>query len=427
MDSDMSDKAEVEYEELLLLARKKAFWNLYGVEEDDVRLYASDLLESEERNMVEGAIRAHQELGSRVEAFRAEGRQDQPDPDRTEDLLSSFLMVSRAARQGDQALKSLLGDPNQRPEVKRLVRTYLEEPPPPNGGGYAQRLMALEATVLDGLQRLRNAFGVWSPVSVQDRGTATAAPEMLEHDAFVHHLRLLKVRARAVRTPGDIRGLLRELDKAIALVESWLSAQVEVRDVIGRYEADVEALLEEAASIADENWRLRNQNDSLNRLLAETGRAPVRGYPTELAQIAEWCREELPGRLTLLPRALRALKAGSYEDVGLVARSLEALATSYRDARLGFEGSHESFQAFLSENRLELEKSGDPTTLGREADAYVVEYPLGLGTKRTLEWHLGKGVSRDPRHCLRIYFFWDDASRTVVVGHLPAHLDNGLT
>jgi hypothetical protein len=44
-----------------------------------------------------------------------------------------------------------------------------------------------------------------------------------------------------------------------------------------------------------------------------------------------------------------------------------------------------------------------------------------------LDVHLKKGTSRESRHCLRIYFFWDEDSDQVVVGHLPDHLTNDLT
>jgi hypothetical protein len=37
------------------------------------------------------------------------------------------------------------------------------------------------------------------------------------------------------------------------------------------------------------------------------------------------------------------------------------------------------------------------------------------------------GNTRDPMRCLRIYFFWDDDEQQVVVGSLPAHLENHMT
>ena len=56
------------------------------------------------------------------------------------------------------------------------------------------------------------------------------------------------------------------------------------------------------------------------------------------------------------------------------------------------------------------------------------EYYVNFGgQRRALQLHLKKGVSREPRNCLRIYFFWDDDADQVVVGHLPGHLTTATT
>jgi hypothetical protein len=46
---------------------------------------------------------------------------------------------------------------------------------------------------------------------------------------------------------------------------------------------------------------------------------------------------------------------------------------------------------------------------------------------RFLEYHLRKGVAKDERFCLAIYFLWDEQEKKVVVGWLPSHLDNRMT
>ncbi len=47
--------------------------------------------------------------------------------------------------------------------------------------------------------------------------------------------------------------------------------------------------------------------------------------------------------------------------------------------------------------------------------------------KKLLEHHLCKGSDRDERFCLRIYFFWDEKLKRVVIGWLPGHLDTRST
>ena len=44
------------------------------------------------------------------------------------------------------------------------------------------------------------------------------------------------------------------------------------------------------------------------------------------------------------------------------------------------------------------------------------------GSRHTVDWHIKNGTgTRDPRRCLRIYYFWDDDGRTVVVASMPSH------
>ena len=61
---------------------------------------------------------------------------------------------------------------------------------------------------------------------------------------------------------------------------------------------------------------------------------------------------------------------------------------------------------------------------GELGDEYDVIYN---GRKCRLEQLIVKGNDRDPRHCLRIYFFWDDETNRVVIGSLPGHLQNRLS
>ena len=47
---------------------------------------------------------------------------------------------------------------------------------------------------------------------------------------------------------------------------------------------------------------------------------------------------------------------------------------------------------------------------------------------RTLPWHLKNGGNvRDPKRCLRIYYFWEPDTQRTVIDHLPAHRRTGAT
>ncbi len=135
----------------------------------------------------------------------------------------------------------------------------------------------------------------------------------------------------------------------------------------------------------------------------------------------------LAGRLVLHPRAVRGLRDGSFEDVALVARALLLLAREYRDVQLGEAGANDAFTVAYERLGLRFGRSIARERAGEEGETYFVRLGPADSERRFLEWHLRRGGDKDARFCLAIYFFWDDASRQVVVGWLPSHLDNRMT
>ena len=82
------------------------------------------------------------------------------------------------------------------------------------------------------------------------------------------------------------------------------------------------------------------------------------------------------------------------------------------------------FENAASALAVEVSPTGDQATLMQWREQYEV---LWGGKRRFLECHLKRGNSREPRNCLRIYFFWDEDDELIVVGHLPSHLTNEQT
>lgn len=141
-----------------------------------------------------------------------------------------------------------------------------------------------------------------------------------------------------------------------------------------------------------------------------------------LDQLAQWADANVD-RIVILPRALAEAKKSVYAEPQRVFAALELLAETYRLVKLSL-APREMLKSRADELGLFLGGSVDPTRAGEEAEAYFVAY---RGRRRFLEQHVGRGASRDPRFCLRIYFFWDDESERVVVGWLTSHLANSKT
>jgi hypothetical protein len=157
----------------------------------------------------------------------------------------------------------------------------------------------------------------------------------------------------------------------------------------------------------------------------------VRTAPESLSDLERWLAERHSGRVVMHPRAIGAARKSRYEDVALIYSALDLLGTEYWNMRTSpRELAHKRRQLCdekLKELGLELSPSISDSRAGEQGDEYKVAYPLGSEHKRLLEHHLRKGSDRDERFCLRIYFFWDEAARKVVIGWLPSHLDTRST
>lgn len=142
----------------------------------------------------------------------------------------------------------------------------------------------------------------------------------------------------------------------------------------------------------------------------------------ELRDLDDWAAVN-SDRIIVLPRAIAAAKRSEYASPELAFAALELLAGTYRQVKIG-EAPRERLLQELRTLGLDIGGSVDPSRAGAEGDEYFVRW---RGRRRFLDQHLGKGVSRDPRFTLRVYFTWDDEDGVVVVGWLPSHLSNSLT
>lgn len=148
-------------------------------------------------------------------------------------------------------------------------------------------------------------------------------------------------------------------------------------------------------------------------------------FPDTLDEIEEWCNQYLPQKLALSGKAKRAIKDSQFEDIGLIYNALLVYANEYREMRMRDSGDAEIRNKYFK--RLEglgLEDCGIPiseTRRGERENVYSFEYE---GQTYPMEHHIGRGGGNfDPRHCLRIYSYWDTESNRVLIGSLPEHLD----
>jgi hypothetical protein len=150
---------------------------------------------------------------------------------------------------------------------------------------------------------------------------------------------------------------------------------------------------------------------------------PEEPLPGSLDELESWAQQKLDGKLLLHSRAPNGSKRSRYADPSLIYRSLLFLGNEYRELRINGSADDTASlcQKKLLDLGLELTPSITPSRAGEQGADYYVDYP-SLGEKQFLKHHLKKGTSRDERRCLRVYFFWDEIQKLVVVGWLPSHL-----
>lgn len=161
-----------------------------------------------------------------------------------------------------------------------------------------------------------------------------------------------------------------------------------------------------------------NRIDDLQALLNKRDKKDIVTIPNNYGEMEEWISKYYSGRIVLLGRAKRMLKNAEFEDVQLVYKSLQVLAEYYYNMKKG-KITLEECNKKCKSIKIEITGAIADSRAGEFGDTYYVDYK---DRKMKLDMHVKNSNSRDPKKCMRIYFFWDDEDEYVVIGALPQHL-----
>ena len=170
-------------------------------------------------------------------------------------------------------------------------------------------------------------------------------------------------------------------------------------------------------------WKNQERIQRLEEKLKDLGQISQEEFPNNYSEIPEWIDNNYAGRIFLHNRAKRALKAAVYKDVNLVCKAINILGTTYYQMR-NSNASIEAYKKELEELNIQEGITISETSAGMQGDEYYVEYN---GKRQKLDRHLKSGTSHDQRETFRLYYFWDDDERQVVIGYLPDHLRTRTT
>lgn len=201
---------------------------------------------------------------------------------------------------------------------------------------------------------------------------------------------------------SQIDALREDVTRANAESESWMS--------------EFEKADDKAKSLEQQLRSAQFRNQQLLAQLKARGGEPDTDVtlPEDWNGFADWCDDVLSGRVTLSSKARREVKSASFDEPQTAARCLLWLANEYRDSRLN--GSTGDLRKPL-ESGIQNDRVGGDSFEFKWNDRNV-----------PVEWHIKNGGNtHDPRRCLRIYYFWDEDSQTVVIATMPAHIRTGAT
>jgi hypothetical protein len=258
--------------------------------------------------------------------------------------------------------------------------------------GVAARLRQLSAS--ESLRRFRLGREVLSYASVREQSLELKRAR-LEFEGATDQEQLTAALAQITSLKDDLKKALDE--------QQWLLEEHGVAEERARgAEAQLVGAGHRIQQLTDQ---LRDRGDSPDSTIP---------LPTKWAEFADWCDQNLVGRVLLSPRARREVRAPSFNDISAAARCVLWLANEYRERRLrGGDG----------DLRIRIEGGFENDRCG--ADSFQIDWQ---GVRTGVEWHVKNGGNtRDPSRCMRIYYFWDDATQQVVIASMPGHVHSGAT
>lgn len=242
--------------------------------------------------------------------------------------------------------------------------------------------------------------------------TTRLGKEVLDFSSVRTTSRRLKAKDQSDRAAPDAE----LLEAAQSLIDSLENEVTEKNTEIDGYVELSEAAEARALAAEQENRALLFKVRQLKDVLAQGGEAPTvePPLPLEWSDFVDWLDQTYPDKVLLTPSARRMLKSPEYENVELVARSIAWLATEHHEARVNGGGS---LRDVTVQNGIINASCG--------GDTYPIDWK---GRRYNVDWHIKtNGNTRDPKRCLRIYYFWESETQQTIIDHMPSHRKTSMS
>jgi len=259
------------------------------------------------------------------------------------------------------------------------------------------------------------------------------ALEATERSLADELLRLIATASVTRRIPGLVRweDVEREITKqSLQKVQSTGAIPAAAsEDWLRQYELDLAALDNARQALADATDRLLEKDEEVRQwkqmylqLLRSGAAESVEEAAGDLliddAEGAiEAAKRDFKDHLTILDGRVEK-DSRQFEEPELLYAAFKWLASTYWRSKAGVEQCPDLDKSCRETCQFRYNAHQSEITMGMFASDYEVNYE---GSKVKLKEHIGFGTSTEPRHTIRMAFFFDEPKRKVVVGYVGQH------
>ena len=215
---------------------------------------------------------------------------------------------------------------------------------------------------------------------------------------------------------------------------SETSAEAEARSAVGPTDEALlienEALHEEMRSLQNELGRSRHREKSWRLAYVEAARGVAQAGEGEgpmvddVVAAVDLAGELFSGQLMFNLNSRSDVRDNPFEDAKGVLAALRWLATTYRASRMGEVSLSDPDSSIREACGWSYKSHQSSLTMSRYKDWYTTKVD---GSARWLREHIGKGISKDGRHTIRIGFDWDRDRDAVIIGFIGQHQQTTAT
>lgn len=225
---------------------------------------------------------------------------------------------------------------------------------------------------------------------------------------------------------GRLQAIRSELEAALG---EYKTKNRELFDQAATLHSELKTTRQERDTALEESRQLRYQLDNrwADDDTPETQLTNESYYPNTWDDLEDWVDIYGENKLILHPAATKAARKSNFKDIPLAYKAMEYLVRYYIPMRTRDKDDTEAYtrsQTALAELGLEESDVGTAQDIRRYRQEYRRLYE---GKEVTLDRHIKDGVGFGGEFQFRLYFYYDEASAKVLIGHLPTHLTNRLS